>query len=207
MRPVGADGRGYAYNSASALPHFETRRHAVFFVLPNPAFVWCVLLPIEPERGPLSRVYSVWSLQRQAIDALCTRCWPRGIFAVLDCGWPKRWAIDPAFTESFAMRMFALSAALVLCGPRLPGPRSALLRRRVQRFTSGAACGVVQGTRLSIASTVPFPHSWRFARTVTGATERARAARIPGGIRVGLGGQPGTATSTGMTFETRPQLA
>ena len=28
---------------------------------------------------------------------------------------------------------------------------------------------------------------------------------MPSRIRVGLGGQPGTATSTGMQFETRPQ--
>lgn len=33
------------------------------------------------------------------------------------------------------------------------------------------------------------------------------AARMPCRIRAGLGGHPGTATSTGMTFETRPQLA
>jgi hypothetical protein len=33
------------------------------------------------------------------------------------------------------------------------------------------------------------------------------AVRMPARIRVGLGGQPGKATSTGMTFETRPQLA
>jgi hypothetical protein len=39
------------------------------------------------------------------------------------------------------------------------------------------------------------------------AGERARAVRMPWRIRVGLGGQPGTAISTGMTFETRPRLA
>ena len=33
------------------------------------------------------------------------------------------------------------------------------------------------------------------------------AARIPWRIRVGLGGHPGTATSTGMMFDTRPRLA
>ena len=41
-----------------------------------------------------------------------------------------------------------------------------------------------------------------------GGQKSAReAARMPCRMRVGLGGQPGTATSTGMTFETRPQLA
>lgn len=33
------------------------------------------------------------------------------------------------------------------------------------------------------------------------------AARMPARMRCGLGGQPGTATLTGMTLETRPQLA
>jgi len=33
------------------------------------------------------------------------------------------------------------------------------------------------------------------------------AARIPCRMRTGLGGHPGTATSTGITFEMRPRLA
>jgi hypothetical protein len=33
------------------------------------------------------------------------------------------------------------------------------------------------------------------------------AVRMPLKIRRGLGGHPGTATSTGITFDTRPQLA
>ena len=33
------------------------------------------------------------------------------------------------------------------------------------------------------------------------------AVRMPARIAVGLGGQPGTATSTGITFDTRPRLA
>jgi hypothetical protein len=33
------------------------------------------------------------------------------------------------------------------------------------------------------------------------------AVRMPCMIAVGVGGQPGTATSTGMTFDTLPQLA
>jgi hypothetical protein len=33
------------------------------------------------------------------------------------------------------------------------------------------------------------------------------AVKIPCISAVGVGGQPGTATSTGITFDTRPQLA
>jgi hypothetical protein len=43
------------------------------------------------------------------------------------------------------------------------------------------------------------------ARTAAGGRERM--VRIPSRIRTGLGGQPGIAISTGMTFATRPQLA
>ena len=35
----------------------------------------------------------------------------------------------------------------------------------------------------------------------------AMAVRIPCMIATGVGGHPGTATSTGITFDTRPQLA
>jgi hypothetical protein len=57
----------------------------------------------------------------------------------------------------------------------------------------------VGGSEEGFALTVPAPAFF--------ADEPERAARMPARIRVGLGGQPGTATSTGMTFDTRPQLA
>ena len=40
-----------------------------------------------------------------------------------------------------------------------------------------------------------------------GARQRRTAVRIPRRISSGGGGQPGTATSTGMTLATRPQVA
>ena len=47
-------------------------------------------------------------------------------------------------------------------------------------------------------------------RAWTPGNQRVRAdtaVRMPCRIAIGGGGQPGTATSTGITFDTRPQLA
>ena len=45
------------------------------------------------------------------------------------------------------------------------------------------------------------------ARCVACGRSLVIAVRMPLKIRRGLGGHPGTATSTGITFDTRPQLA
>jgi hypothetical protein len=44
-------------------------------------------------------------------------------------------------------------------------------------------------------------------RSFATAAGDSSAVRMPLKIRVGLGGHPGIATSTGITFETRPRVA
>jgi hypothetical protein len=44
-------------------------------------------------------------------------------------------------------------------------------------------------------------------RALLAALAAVTAARMPARIRLGLGGHPGTSTSTGMTLRTAPALA
>ncbi len=72
--------------------------------------------------------------------------------------------------------------------------------KRLTRVTKNAA-GLMQFVRLA-AFPVAAQHQPR------GVPDSfAAAVSIPCRIRIGLGGQPGTATSTGIMFATRPQLA
>ena len=101
-------------------------------------------------------------------------------------------------------------------GPKPIGPYSQGVRANGFLFISGQvafdpATSQITGTDAAQQTHRQqlrhFPTHGGSPAPATGAAERATAANMPWRIRVGLGGQPGMTTSTGMTFETRPQLA
>src|SRR5277367_2642593 len=91
-------------------------------------------------------------------------------------------------------------------GPREQAVSQGLLTT-VQRFQE-VQCVVLFRERTFHREQLRHSRSHGFPPSSAACTgEGEIAVRMPWRIRVGLGGQPGTATLTGMTFETRPRLA
>src|SRR6185312_16196666 len=109
---------------------------------------------------------------------------------------PMTWIVQLAATVSKAPPWPGGSAVRAR---HLPWIRTCDYQRVSIDSPAPRATGAVHGPQL--------PHLSSLSRSADVGRRVDSAVRIPCRIRVGLGGHPGTATSTGITFETRPKLA
>ena len=145
--------------------------------------------PLLAEAAKLEAVMTDLQRDKQALDARLAD--------------PATYAAGRGDEIQSATRRAAELAAPVLPRSRSAGSPSRPSSRRSARPEGSQTIERQQRVPRTrrVASAVPLR---RLSRC---RSQRPMAVRIPCRIRVGLGGHPGTAASTGSTFETRPRLA